>query len=164
MVEVNCLNNTNTPRKPQEGLFTAVSIGFCLLLAGAIFVITPNLFGEILDFLGDFSVVDIPNTEIIFLGPEYPRMHLTVYEAAWQFSIASALFYVVMLVLRFVFPSSRGKRTETVGNIVYWAGASYLTQLLLIESTQWFPFWAAIIIVAGISFIVRAVFTAISRI
>lgn len=162
MVEVNCLNNTNTPRKPQEGLFTAFSIGFFLLLVGTIFVITPNLFGAILDFFGDFSVVTIPNTEIIFLGPENPGMHMTLYEAAWQFSIASAVFYVVILVLRFVFPSSRGKRTETVGNIVYWAGEAYLVQLLLIESTQWFPFWSAIIIVAGISFIVRALFTAVS--
>ena len=164
MVEVNCLNNINTPRKPQEGLFTAVSIGFFLLLIGAIFVITPNLFGEMLDFFGDFSVVEIPNTDITFLGLENPDMHLSIYEAAWQFSVASAVFYVVMLVLRFVFPSSRGKKTETLGNIVYWAGAAYLTQLLLIESTHWFPFWSAIMIVAGISFVVRAVFTAVSRI
>jgi hypothetical protein len=158
------LINTGNPSKPQEGLFTAISIGFFLLLVGAIFISIPNLFGEILDFFGDFSVVPIHNTEIVFLGPENPDMHMTVYEAAGQFSIALAVFYVVMLVLRFVFPSSRGKRTETVGNIVYWAGAAYLTKLLLIESPQWFPFWSAIIIVVGISLITRAVFMAVSRI
>ena len=165
MIEVNCLNaNKETPRKHQDGLFTAISAGFFLLLIGTIFVITPNLFDSILDFFKDFKLVDVPNTNIVFLGPEFPGSHLTVYQAAGQASVALCVFQIVILALRFVIPSSWGKRAETVGNFVYWAGAAFLIQLFLVESTQWFVFWSTIIIIAGVSLIIRAVVMAISRI
>ena len=156
--------NKKTPRKQQEWLFTAISAGFFLLLVGAIFVITPNLFDNIIDFFGDLGLVDVPNTDIVFIGPEFPRSHLTVYQATGQFCTAWAVFQVVVLALRFVFPSSWGKRSETAGNFVYWAGEAYLIQLFLVESTQWFTFWAALIIVIGVSLIARATFMGISRI
>ena len=156
--------NKETPRKYPEGLFTAISAGFVILLVGAIFVITPNLFDNIVDFFKDITLVDVPNTDIMFIGPEFSRSHLTVYQAAGQFSIALAVFQVVMLGLRFVFPSSWNKRSETVGNLVYWTGEAFLIQLLLVESTQWFTFWSTLIIVVGVSLIARAVVTAVSRI
>jgi hypothetical protein len=155
--------NKETPRKSQEWLFTAISAGFFLLLVGAIFVITPNLFQNILDFFGDLSLVDVANTDLMFIGPEFPRSHLTVYQAVGQFSIAWAVFQIVVLALRFVIPSSWGKRSESVGNFVYWAGEAYLIQLFLIESTQWFTFWSTLIIVIGVSLIARAVAMALSR-
>lgn len=157
--------NKETPRKNQEGLFTAISAGFFLLLVGAIFVVTPNLFDKTLNFFGDLSLVDVPNTDIIFIGPEFPRSHLTVYQAAGQFSVALAIFQIIILALRFIIPSSWGKRSETVGNFVYWAGAAFLIQLFLIETpTQWFVFWSILIIVIGVSLIVRAAVMAASRI
>jgi hypothetical protein len=165
LIEVDCLNaNKETPRKSQEGLFTAISAGFFLLLVGTIFVITPNLFESIIDFFKDFKLVDVPHTNIIFPGPEFPGSHLTVYQAAGQVSAALCVFQIVMLALRFAIPSSWGKRAETVGNFVYWAGAAFLIQLFLVDSTQWFVFWSTIIILAGVSLIVRAVVMAISRI
>jgi hypothetical protein len=165
LIEVDCLNaNKESPRKYQEGLFTAISAGFFLLLVGAIFVITPNLFESIIDFFKDFKLVDVPNTNIIFPGPEFPGRHLTVYQAAGQVSAALCVFQIVILALRFVIPSSWGKRAETVGNFVYWAGSAFLIQLFLVDSTQWFVFWSTIIILAGVSLIVRAVVMAISRI
>ena len=163
---MNCLNeNKETPRKTQEGLFTAISAGFVLLLVGALFVIAPNLFDGILDFFNDFGLVDVPNTGIVFPSPESPEMHLTLYQVAGQFSIALAVFQVFMLTLRFAIPSSWGKRSETVGNMVYWAGASFLIQsFLIIENPQWFAFWSTIIIIAGVSLIARAAVMAVSRI
>lgn len=163
--EVYCLNESKeTPRKYQEGLFTAISVGFFLLLVGTIFVITPNLFGEILDFLTNFDLVDVPNTDITFPAPAFPRSHLVVYQAAGQVSIAVAVFQVVILALRFVIPSSWGKRSENVGNFVYWAGAAFLIQTFLIETTQWFTFWSTILMIVGVSLIARAVVMAVSRI
>jgi hypothetical protein len=157
--------NKETPHKTQEGIFTAISAGFFFLLVGIIFVITPNLFDAILGFFDDFGLVDVPNTSIMFFGPESPQLHLTVYQAAGQLSIALAIFQVFMLALRFTFPSSLGKRAETMGNLVYWAGAAFLLQSLAIETTQqWFAFWSAILIVAGISLIARAAVTVASRI
>jgi hypothetical protein len=165
LIEVDCLNTKKkTPRKSQEGLFTAISAGFFLLLGGALFVITPDLFESIIDFLKDIKLVDVPNTNIVFPGPEFPGSHLTVYQAAGQVSVALCVFQIVILALRFVIPSLWGKRAETVGNSVYWAGAAFLIQLFLIESTQWFVFWSTIIIIAGVSLIARAVVMAISRI
>jgi len=155
-----------TPRQYQEGLFTAISIGFFLLLVGTLFVINPNLFSSIIDFFKDFKLVQVfPNTSnIMFPAPEYPQLHQTVYQAARQFSIAIGVFQVVILALRFVIPSSWGKRSETVGNFVYWIGANFLIQSFLIGNTQWFVFWSTIIILAGVSIIVRAVIMAAARI
>jgi hypothetical protein len=165
MTEVNYLSkNKETPRQHQEELFTAISIGFFLLLVGTLFVINPNLFGNFIDLLKDFKLVDVPNTNIIFPAPESPQLYSTVYQAARQFSIALGAFQVVILALRFVIPSSWGKRSETVGSFVYWVGASFLIQSFLIESTQWFVFWSTILILAGVSIIARAVVMAVARI
>ena len=148
----------------KERLFTAIAIGFSLLLVGTLFVLTPNLFSETLDFFQSFGLVDVPNTDIVFPAPEFPRIHLTVYQAIGQFSIAWGLFQIVILILRFVNPSSWSKRAETVGNLVYWGGAAFLIQLFLIESTQWFVFWSTLIIIVGFSLIARAAVMAVSNI
>ncbi|MCJ7722359.1 hypothetical protein MUO98_08165, partial [Candidatus Bathyarchaeota archaeon] len=90
--------------------------------------------------------------------------HLTVYQAVGQFSIALAVFQIFILALRFVIPSSWEKRSETVGNFVYWTGAAFLIQLFLIENTQWFVFWSTLIIIVGVSLIARAAVIAVSKI
>jgi len=165
MIEVNYLNESKeTPRQYREGLFTAISVGFFLLLVGTLFVINPNLFGNILDFFKDFDTVDVPNTDITFLAPEFPNNHSLVYRAAGQFSIALGLFQIVILALRFFIPSSWGKRSETVGKLVFWVGAGFLIQSFLIETTQWFIFWSTIIMIIGVSMIARAIVMAVSRI
>jgi hypothetical protein len=156
--------NRETPRQYQEGLFTAISIGFFLLLVGALFVINPDLFGSILDFFKDFKLVDVPNTNITFPAPASPNSHSMVYGAAGQFSIALGVFQIIILALRFFIPSSWEKRSETVGNFVFWVGASFLIQLFLIETTQWFVFWSTIIILVGVSIIARAAVMAVTRI
>ncbi len=165
MIKVNCLNeNKATPKKYPENLFTAVSIGFFFLLVGAIFLTTPNLFDKIMDFFNDLSLVIVPNTNIKFPGPVSPALHLALYQAAEHFCIAMAFFQVFMLALRFVIPSSWGKRSETVGNLVYWAGASFLLSSFPLENLQqWFAFWSTIIMLIGISLITRAAVTALSR-
>ena len=155
--------NKETPRKYQEGLFTAISAGFFILLVGTLLVINPDLFGKIVDFFKDFDTVNVPNTDVTFIAPEFPRLHLTVYQAAGQFSLALAAFQIVILALRFVIPSSWGKRSETVRTLVYWAGATFLIQSFLIENTQWFVFWSTIIILVGVSLIARAAVMAVSR-
>lgn len=148
----------------QERLITAISIGFLLLLLGTLFIINTDLFGSILDFFKNFELVEVPNTNIALPAPEFPRLHLTVYQAAGQFGIALAVFQVFILALRFFVPSSWEKKSETVGNVVYWAGTSYLIQLFLIETTKWFTFWSTIIILVGVSIIARAIVTAVARV
>lgn len=152
------MKQKNQPQRNKEGLFSAISAGFFLLLLGIIFVLNPNLFGETIDFLSDFSIVDVPNTEISFLGIRAPRSHLSVFEAGYQISIALAVFQIIILGLRFSFPSSWIKRSETIGNLVYWGINAYIIQLFLIENTQWFVYWSIVIIIIGISLIFRGLF------
>jgi hypothetical protein len=161
--------NNIIPPKYQEGLFTAISVGFGLLLVGALFVVTPNLFDKIINFFKDFKLVDVPNTSIIFPAPGNPGSHSVVYQAAGQFSIAVTILQVILLVLRFVIPSSLSKKSENISNLVYWAGTSFLFQEFLIDNshvtlTNWFEFWCLIIVLAGVSLLARAAFMAVSRI
>lgn len=157
--------NKKTRPKHQEGLFTAISAGFFFLLVGILFVITPNLFDGIMDFFSDFGIVNVPNTDISFLGLESPAAHTTVFQVAGQFSIALAVFNLFILALRFVIPSSWGKRSETVGNLIQWIGTYFLIQtFLVITNPQWFAFWSTIIILAGVSLIARAAVMAVSRV
>ena len=161
--------NTNIHPKYQEGLFTAISVGFALLLVGALFIVTPDLFSKIMDFFQDFGVVDVPNTDIVFLAPKSTNSHSVVYQAAGQLSIGLTIFQLVILALRFIIPASLAKKSESVSNLVYWAGASVLTQAFLVDKfyvslLNWFEFWTLIIVLAGVSLLARAAFIAISRI
>ncbi len=147
-----------------ENIFTAISVGFSLLLVGIIFVITPNLFDKILDFFKDFTLVEIKNSNWVLPAPASASNHLLVYQAVAQFSFALAVFEVVILALRFVFPSSWEKRAETVGNLVFWLGTGFLIQAFLLETSQWFVFCSTIIMLIGVSLIARACAMAASRI
>jgi len=153
-------------KRYRESLFGAISIGFFFLLIGALFIITPNLFEGVLDFFRDFDMVRVPNTSIYWLAPAHPRTHQVVYLATEQFSYALAIFQLVVLALRFFAGSPWSKKAETTGIFVFWIGTGYLTRQYLIETTTWsamtawFVFWSAIIMLIGVSLIVRAVILA----
>ena len=153
-----------TPRRYGEGLITAISVGFVFLLLGTLFIITPNLFDGIVDFFKDFTLVDVPHSNWVLPAPASPANHMTVYEAAMQFSFAIGLFQLVVLALRFFAPSPWGKRSETVGNLVFWLGTGFLIQTFLLETTRWFVFCSTIIMLIGVSLIARAMVMAASRI
>ena len=149
--------------RPKEPIFSAISVGFFLILAGAIFahaafVTKTNLFNEISAFFQDFEIVKVPNTEAFSLpAPESPRRHLDVYSALFKFSLVWGFYQIAILAVRFMVGSPLDKKAETVSNLVFWFGASYLLNAYLIKTTVWFEFWALIIVLAGISLIARAI-------
>jgi len=151
--------------KYRESLIGAVSAGFFLVLLGALFIITPGLFGRSIDFFEDFGAVTVPNTTIGLFAPLHPlsQGNRMVYTAAEQFCFAFGVFQVVILALRFASRSSTSKKADTIGNLVFWLGAGYLVRMLLLESTRWtsmttwFVFWAAIITLIGATLVIRAV-------
>ena len=151
------------PRKYREGIFSAIAAGFFFLLIGVIFVITPNLFQRTVDFFNDFGLERIPNTAIYFVAPARPLLHQTVYRAAEQFSYAIGFFQIIILALRLFAGSPWNKKAETTSNIVFGIGTGYLIRILLIEPTiwtamtTWFVFWSAIIMLLGVSLVVRAI-------
>ena len=148
----------------NEGLFSAISAGFFFILVGAIFVITPDLFGEILDFFRDFDLVRVPNQPGWLLpAPAFPVGHSVVYSAVEKFSFAIGVFQIVVLALRFVARSPWGKKAETIANFLFWLGTGFLIRILLVESTMWFVFWAGIVMLIGVSLVVRAIILAGAR-
>jgi len=164
------LNETygGIPRRYREGIFSAISAGFFFLLIGVIFVITPNLFDRTVDFINDFGLERLPNTAVYFFAPHSPLLHQIVFRAVEQLSYAIGFFQIVILALRFFAGSPWNKKAESVSNLVFWIGAGYLIRRLLIESTirtamiwtamtTWFVFWSAIIMLLGVSLIVRAI-------
>ena len=167
-VEENELNESPKVFQPRyrEALFSVFSAGFFFILVGTIFATTPNLFDNILAFFRDFDIVSVPNTEVFLPAPKSPVDHLMVYSAVGQFSFIWGLFEIVIVVLRFFARSPLSKKAETVSNLVFWLGASYLIGMFLNETTTattWFAFWAVIITLIGVSLIVRAIILAVVR-
>jgi hypothetical protein len=82
-----------------------------------------------------------------------------LYTAAFQFSIGLGILQVILLAIRVTMGSPIGKTAETMGNLVKWFGAAYLITTYLNSTTtlsRWFMFWAGILIILGLSLIVRA--------
>jgi hypothetical protein len=71
-----------------------------------------------------------------------------------------------MLTLRVLFHSPTRKKVENAGDIVFWLGTSYLISTMLngtTTTTAWFIFWTEILMLAGVSLIVRAAILAAMR-
>jgi len=147
--------------KYREGLFGAISAGVFLILVGAFFITTPNLLDKIVDFFQDFEIVNIPGSTVIYWpAPANPGSHAVLYSVVTQFCLVWGIFQIVILAMRFFARSPVGKKAETASNIVFWLGAYYLTNRFLTSATTletWFTFWATIIILIGVTLIVRAV-------
>jgi hypothetical protein len=64
-----------------------------------------------------------------------------------------------ILVLRFIFQSPISRKAETISNVVFWFGSSYLIITYLNNNATintWFVFWTGIILIFGLSLIARA--------
>jgi hypothetical protein len=166
-VDVLGQSSSGFSRKRAEGLLGAVSVGCFLVLVGVIFAITPNLFNRILDFFGHFGMRVVPNTGISLPAPVSPGDHSIVYVAAAQFSLVWGLWEVVFLALRFVAHSPLDKKAEAASNIAFWLGASYLISTMLNNATTystWFLFWTEILMLSGVTLVIRAVILAIRKV
>jgi hypothetical protein len=143
-----------------EGLISALSVGAVLILIGIVFVINPNLWGNIVDFFKNISTIRISGTSTFLPAPTVPSAHVGLYIAVEQFELGVGILQVVILAARLLVRSRIRRIAETVGNLVFWFGASYLTVTYLNSTTtqeMWFLFWAAIVMLFGVSLIVRAI-------
>jgi hypothetical protein len=142
-------------------MLSAISIGFFLILIGTLFVLNPDLPNKIIDFARpeSFELKSVAtNLNVSLPIPKNPRAHLLIYQTVEQFCLVWAVFLVAMLGVRFIFSSPARNKAEGLGNIVFWFGAAYFVKTLLLDTTEWFEFWATIIALIGISLIVRGVF------
>jgi hypothetical protein len=168
-------------RGHYEGILSAISVGFFLILVGTLFVASPNLLHDVNIFLSNFRVVQVGNTNIHVPTPQslgnqntYSAMQ-DVYLAVREFSLVWGVFLIAVVGARFLLDSPLRRKAENVGDIVFWLGATYLLETFLVAPTQaslipdsdlaidWFKFWAGIVMLIGVSLIARAIFLAATR-
>ena len=147
--------------KKREGLFTAIYIGALFILIAVIYVIhLPNsLWNDIVNFFMSLTLSEVPGTGVSLPAPANPAAHMQLYTAAFQFSLGIGILEIMILALRVGLHSPVARKAETVENIVFWLGTSYLVITYLVNMTipsEWFVFWAGIIMIFGLALIARA--------
>ncbi len=147
-------------RGPGEPIISAVAVGAVFILIGLVFVLAlpNNLWDKTIGFFSNLTPRDVPGTSITLIAPANPGSHAVFYNAVFQFSLGIAFLQVVILALRFGLGSRASRIAETIGNLVFWVGASYSEHVYLNASTSlvaWYSFWAVLIIVVGLSIIAR---------
>lgn len=146
----------------RESVFAAVSFGFFFVLVGAIFAASPGLYNSLNTFVNSSSwtTYKVPNSNVTVPVLASPSAHVAVYQAVFEFCLVWGLFQIVLLVSRFVVGSLPRRKARTASSVVFWLGASYLVNTYLnasLTTDLWFRFWAAVIVLLGISLIIRAV-------
>jgi hypothetical protein len=145
----------------HEGLITALAVGGFFIILGAVFGLTPGTPQKTIDFFSDFSVQSFPYSggNIVFPAPAHPAAHMDFYGAVINFMIGITVLQVVILALRLWAHSQLRRIAETVGNLVFWAGGAVVANIYLLTGTLsgWFTFWAALVIIIGVSIVVRVI-------
>jgi hypothetical protein len=156
------LNQNQEPHR-HDGFITAIAFGGFLIILGLIFSLTPDLWQKITDFFNSMSTATVPfgssTSNLVLSAPSDPSAHNALYTAVIQFDVAFGILQVFILGLR-IWAHSRTRRiSETLGHAVFWLGAAVLVNMFLITGTLsgWFEYWAALIILVGVSFIARAI-------
>jgi hypothetical protein len=147
--------------KHAESLFSALYIGSILIALGVIYYVhLPNsLFLGLINFFNGLTLARVPDSQIYLPAPISPAAHADLYLAAFQFCLIIGIVEAVILVLRFLFDSPINRKAETISNVVFWLGISYLAITYLVNAAtinKWFVFWIGVIIIFGLSLIARA--------
>ncbi|MCL1978189.1 MAG: hypothetical protein FWG55_08860 [Candidatus Bathyarchaeota archaeon] len=146
--------------KHVEKLFSVLYVGTIFVSLGVIYLIhlPNNLFSELIDFFNRLTLARVPNTGAFLPAPISPAVHVDLYTALFQFFLVISIMEAIILALRFVFNSSIKRKAETISNVVFWFGVSYLIWTYLVDSAtinKWFVFWIGIIVIFGLSLIAR---------
>jgi hypothetical protein len=154
-------------RRHNEGLFGALTAGFFFLLIGILFLTIPNLFSKTIAFFQDFNSVRVPHTDIYLPAPVTPSQYTAVYDAVFEFSLIWAFFEIAILILRIGVGSRYRRIAHGFGSIVFWFGTAFLANrylnslttvmALTIQRERWFVFWALLVALIGVSFVIRAI-------
>ena len=141
-------------RREGQDRLSLASFGFFLLLIGVIWVITPNLFQEVVDFFKDFKLEKeiFPN---VFL-PAPAHRHPVVYTALARFCFVFGLFQSVILFLRFFFREPLDRVAGAFSGVVFLLGVGFVSNLLAAGTIGWFGFLGWFIVFIGLSLVVRS--------
>jgi hypothetical protein len=160
-------------RTVGEGLISAVSAGLFFVLVGIIAIINQNIWSKIPDFFNSFTITRVANTSTNLPAPSPPAAYNALYSAAFQFALGIVALQILVLAMRLMIGSRIRRTAENVGSLVFWLGTAYALSVLASmkstlalsqQQTMWFQFWTVIIILIGLSLIVRsAVLLAVRR-
>jgi hypothetical protein len=158
---VSIFDPTATSEKKKENLFTAIYVGAIFIAIAAIYFshLPHSLWDDVVNFFTQLTLSPIPGTSIPLPAPGNPSAHTELYFAAFEFTLVVGVLEIVILLLRVYFRSPVARKAETVENIVFWMGASYLVIAYLVNMTipaEWFVFWAGIIMLFGLSLVARS--------
>ena len=132
---------------------SGVSSGTFLILLALFYLMNPNLLDEVNSFFHDFKLVQISQNLWWFMPL---NNHPVLYNAASQFCYLFAMVHVVILVLRFAKSSPIRGKVKSLSSIIFWLGAGYVFGLISSGAIAWLSFIAALIILLGISILVRS--------
>jgi len=155
-------------QKSKERFLSIFSAGVFFIILGVVFVGTPGLIDNTIAFFQDFKIVRVPKVsfEISLPAPANPGNYSNVYSAAALFCFSWGIFLAVLLGLRLFARSPLKKKADATSDIVFWLVGGFLINNFLNATTthaMWFSFWAAIVVLIGVTLIIRAAILAIFR-
>lgn len=154
---------TRRERRRRKGdILGLASFGFFLFLIGVLWVVTPNLFQEVVDFFKDFKLEEEIFPNIFLPAPE--DSHPVVYTALARFCFVFGIFQIAILVLRFLFRDSVDRMAGTLSGMVFWLGVGFASNMLAAGDVGWFVFLGWFIVVVGLSLVVRSLLVLILRV
>ena len=149
--------------KKKEDLITAIYVGIVFILLAVVYYanLPNNLLSRLVDFFGSFTLAEIPGGGFSLPAPINPHTDgfVMLYSAAFEFALGLGILEIAILFFRIYLQSPLARKAETIQNIVFWLGVSFLIISYLVRVTimeEWFMFWAAIILLGGVSLLVRA--------
>ena len=147
--------------KKKESLITYIYVGAIFIVLAVVYSIhlPSSLWNRLVDFFSSLTLYPVPRVGIPLPAPAFPSAQMELYVAAFQFSLGLGILEISILALRIVMHSSMSRKAETVGNLVFWLGTGYLVSTYLLNMTmesEWFVFWAGVILIAGLSLVGRA--------
>jgi len=145
----------------KENLLTALYIGSIFIVLAVIYIVhlPSSLWDKIVEFFMSLTLAPVPTTGIVLPAPSNPAAHTELYLAGFEFTIAIGVIEVAILILRILLNSPVSRKAETIENIVFWLGSSYLIITYLVNMTiaaEWFVFWAGIVMIFGLALLARA--------
>lgn len=155
------LNLHTLAEKKKENMITAIYVGSVFIVLALVYYIhlPSSLWNRLVDFFTSFTLSQAPNTGIPLPVPGVPAAHVELYNAAFQFSLGLGILEIAILAIRITLHSSMQRKAETVENLVFWLGTSYLISSYLLNITlksEWFVFWAGVILIFGLALVARA--------
>ena len=131
------------------------------MIVGLVFALNHNLWKQINAFFSNGTTSTFPagsNSNVALPAPANPASNLDLYRSVLQFDVGMCILQVVILALRLQMHSRVGRIAETLGNLVFWSGAALLVNQFLLAGTLagWFEYWAALIMIIGVSLVARA--------